>query len=50
MAPMDVKNGFLHVDLQEEVYMDLPQDFVAKGQEEKVCHLRKSLYGLKQSP
>ena len=30
--------------------MEQPLGFVAQGEIEKVCRLRKSLYGLKQSP
>ena len=30
--------------------MEQPPRFVAQGDIGKVCHLRKSLYGLKQSP
>ncbi|CAH9095404.1 unnamed protein product [Cuscuta europaea] len=47
---MDVKTTFIHGDLEEEIYMDQPEGFVAKGNERKVCKLVKSLYGLKQAP
>ena len=47
---MDVKTTFLNGDLEEEIYMDQPEDFVKPRQESKVCKLTKSLYGLKQAP
>ena len=47
---LDIKNVFLHDDLQEEVYMEQPLGFVAQGEIRRVCRLRKSLYSLKQSP
>ena len=47
---MDVKTGFLNGELEEKIYMEQPEWFVAHGQEKKVCRLVKSLYGLKQAP
>jgi hypothetical protein len=47
---MDVKTTFLHGDLEEEIYMKQPKGFLVKGKKELACKLKKSLYGLKQSP
>ena len=47
---MDVVSAFLNGDLTEEIYMKQPQGYVQSGKEELVCKLRKSIYGLKQSP
>ena len=50
LEQMDVTTAFLHRDQEERILMDHPKGFEAKGEVEKVCLLRKSLYGLKQSP
>ena len=47
---MDVSSAFLNGDLEEEIYMSQPEGFVVPGKEHLVCRLKKSLYGLKQSP
>ena len=46
---MDVATAFLNGKLEEEVYMKQPEGFVATGQENLVCKLKRSIYGLKQS-
>ena len=47
---MDVSTAFLHGELTEEVYMQQPEGFIESGKEHLVCHLQRSIYGLKQSP
>lgn len=46
---LDVQNAYLYGVLQEEIYMEQPEGFAVKGQEHKVLHLLKVLYGLKQA-
>ena len=47
---MDVSTAFLHGELTEEVYMRQPEGFIEPGKEDLVCHFKRSIYGLKQSP
>jgi hypothetical protein len=47
---MNVKIRFLHGDLEEEMYMKQPKGFVVKGKKYLMCKLKRSLYGLNQSP
>ena len=46
---MDVKTAFLNRELEEEIYMDQPEGCMVLGEEQKVCKLVKSLYGLKHA-
>ena len=50
LEQLDVKTAFLHGDLDEEIYMYQPEGYKVEGKESHVRCLRKSLYGLKQSP
>ena len=46
---MDFKTTFLNGHLEETIHMVQPEGFVVKGQEQKVCKLQRSIYGLKQA-
>ena len=46
---MDVKTTFLNGNLDENVYMAQPKGFVVKGKKRMGCHLKKSIYELKQA-
>ncbi|KAL0427658.1 UNVERIFIED_CONTAM: hypothetical protein Slati_2940600 [Sesamum latifolium] len=46
---MDVKTAFLNDFVEEEIFMDQPEGFTTVGEEQKVCRLQRSIYGLKQA-
>ncbi|GKG22279.1 retrovirus-related pol polyprotein from transposon TNT 1-94, partial [Tanacetum coccineum] len=47
---MDVKTTFLNGNLQEEVYVSQPDEFVDSDKPNYVYKLKKAFYGLKQVP
>ena len=49
---LDVQTAFLNGDLEEEIYMEIPENFESLGADRKkkqVLRLYKSIYGLKQA-
>ncbi|KAE8731219.1 Detected protein of unknown function [Hibiscus syriacus] len=50
LRQFDVKNAFLNGELEEEVFMEVPLGFDELKKDGRVCKLKKSIYGLKQSP
>ncbi|KAL0349844.1 UNVERIFIED_CONTAM: Retrovirus-related Pol polyprotein from transposon RE1 [Sesamum radiatum] len=46
---MDVKKAFLNGFVEEEIYVDQLEEFTVIGEEQKVCHLQRSIYDLKQA-
>ena len=47
---LDVKTIFLHGRLEEDILIQQPEGFEVEGKENYVGRLKKSLYGLQQSP
>ena len=50
LQQFDVKNVFLHGDLEKKIYMQVPPGFGMNLKANEVCKLKKALYGFKQSP
>ncbi|GJS37209.1 retrotransposon protein, putative, ty1-copia subclass [Tanacetum coccineum] len=46
---IDIKIAFLNGYLNEEVYMEQPEGFVSQKFPNRVCKLKRSIYGLKQA-
>ncbi|KAL0411537.1 UNVERIFIED_CONTAM: hypothetical protein Slati_3743400 [Sesamum latifolium] len=45
---MDMKTAFLNGFIEKEIFMDQPEGFTTVREEQKVCYLQRSIYGLKQ--
>ena len=50
LEKMDVVTAFLNGDLEEDIFMAVPEELKICTTKNKVCKLQKSLCGLKQSP
>ncbi|KAL0352315.1 UNVERIFIED_CONTAM: Retrovirus-related Pol polyprotein from transposon TNT 1-94 [Sesamum calycinum] len=46
---MDVKMAFLNDYVEEEIFMDQLEGFTSVREEQKICRLQRSIYGLKQA-
>ena len=43
----DVDAAYLNASLKENIYMCQPKGFKVPGQEDKVIHLKRAIYGLR---
>ena len=50
LEQLDVKTAFLHGELEKDIYMQQLEGFIVSSKEDYVFLLKRSLYGLKQSP
>jgi hypothetical protein len=46
---MDIELAFLHAPINKEIYITQPEGYIDPKFPNHICHLRKSLYGLKQA-
>lgn len=48
LMQFDIKTAFLNSSLEEEIYMQQPDEY--EDGSNRICHLKKGLYELKQAP
>ena len=44
---MDIRTAFLNVVIEEEVYIEQPEEFDVENRDTHVCRLHQALYGFK---
>lgn len=49
LVQFDIRTVFLHGELKEDIYIELPEGLKRENSQDVVCKLNKSLYGLKQA-
>ena len=49
LEQMDVDVAYLNASLKENIYMHQPKGFEVPSQEDKMIHLKRAIYGLRQS-
>ena len=49
LKQMDVDAAYLNASLKENIYIRQPEGFEVPGQEDKVIHLKRVIYRLRQS-
>lgn len=49
LKQMDAKAAYLNAEIQEELYIDLPEGYTPQNPDTQVLKLNKALYGLKQA-
>ena len=50
LRQVDINNAFLNGDLTKTVYMPQPEGFEDKNRPNYICKLKKTFYGLRQTP
>lgn len=50
LCQIDVKNAFLHGELDRSIYIKQPEGFRSKAHPDYMCKVKIALYGIKQAP